>query len=200
MLMRIISVGSQQSQEIRTVYHLSFADKETGSGKESQDSVELAHMLLHEWSWSPFGARAGSVTNTLHAGPLDCLQRKAPCGWRKLVPALQQGHTEPETCLPSLARGRTRSRSPGEPRLLTACPALKALGKGRIRGSARSSWGAVPSPTSPPSRRLLRRHVLYTVGSLKGLGEAFSKSPVLQMVTRVPKVWVEQSSQARHRH
>lgn len=157
-------------------------------------------MLLHEWSWSPFGAGASPVTNTLHAGPPDSLQRKAPCGWRKLVPGLRQGHTEPETRLPSLARGHTQSRSPGEPRLLTACPALKTLGKGGIRGSARSSRGAVPSPTSPPSRRLLRRHVLYTVGSLKGLGEALSKSPVLQMVTRVPKVWVEQSSQAGHRH
>lgn len=99
-----------------------------------------------------------------------------------------------------LAQGRTQSRGPGEPRLLPACPALKARGGGRIRGSARTPRGVVPSPASPPSRRLLRRHVLSSVGSLKGLGEALSKCPVSQMVTGVPRVWEEQSSQAGHAH
>lgn len=58
--------GSQQSQEIRTVFISVLLIRKLRL-REVKSQLSRAGSLepLHEWSWSPFGAGAGSVTNML---------------------------------------------------------------------------------------------------------------------------------------
>lgn len=87
-----------------------------------------------------------------------------------------------------------------EPRLLTPCPAFKAMGKAGSEDQQEAARVQCPLPPRPPPGCSSGR-MSSTLGSLKGLNEALSKCPVAQMVTGVPrKVGVDQSPQAGHWH